>query len=433
MRANSLYPKFTTCVFVFFLVLSSSMTKLFAQKDLIKTQAGEKIRCRILEETPNRFVYAYLTPSGKILRNEIFKNLVADFKYNYYPSDIVVGGKKMAKEEKVIEKIEGKTDLPPTVTVEKPKIEKEAKKRLKKEKEVLEKVDNEAAIEKKKVEEKPKVEASKPHTPRNMSEDKPESSKEETTKEVEKMSSKKVEEEETDKVEGKAPLTDKQENSYLNHLKFRVGAKVGFSQLLQKSASTNLTEYGLYQEKLNRGWTWGADAAYFPIENFGFGLMFNNFQSSNKTVNEITYFNILTAKEEKGQVSNKRSVKFVAPVFYFRKSIDFKTMVILGIAPGAYFYKDKGNYGSTSYTANGTDYGATATLGIDFMLGNDIIGRDIILSLEAGYNYGKMRKLNYGDEKGTQTLASPIDLSRVDLTIALRFTRFPKYLRSSAY
>ncbi len=81
--------KLNKVIIVLFLVFGFSISQAFGQRDQITTQAGEKIRCRILDETPSRFVYAYLSPTGKVLRNEIFKNLVSDFKYNFYPSDIV--------------------------------------------------------------------------------------------------------------------------------------------------------------------------------------------------------------------------------------------------------------------------------------------------------------------------------------------------------
>lgn len=87
--------KLNKVIIVLFLVFGFSVSQSFGQRDQITTQAGEKIRCRILDETPNRFVYAYLSPSGKVLRNEIFKNLVIDFKYNFYSSDIVTKGNKM--------------------------------------------------------------------------------------------------------------------------------------------------------------------------------------------------------------------------------------------------------------------------------------------------------------------------------------------------
>jgi hypothetical protein len=77
---NKLYK----IIIVLFFVFGFSISQSFGQRDQITTQAGEKIRCRILNETSNRFVYAYLSPSGKVLKSEIFKNLVSEFKYNFY-------------------------------------------------------------------------------------------------------------------------------------------------------------------------------------------------------------------------------------------------------------------------------------------------------------------------------------------------------------
>jgi hypothetical protein len=74
-----------TLILGLFLILSA---QAYAQRDLIITQAGEEIRCKILDETPTRFIYAYLGPKKKVLRNEIFKNLVTSFKYNHYDNDI---------------------------------------------------------------------------------------------------------------------------------------------------------------------------------------------------------------------------------------------------------------------------------------------------------------------------------------------------------
>ncbi len=94
-----------------------------------------------------------------------------------------------------------------------------------------------------------------------------------------------------------------------------------------------------------------------------------------------------------------------------------------------HLYTDKGVTNAANYKFNGQAYGAAATLGLDFLLGNDIFGRDIILSLEGGYNYGQITTLNRGDDLGKVTLPNPINLNRLDFTIGLRFTRFPMYLR----
>ena len=386
--------KLNKVIIVLFLVFGFSVSQSFGQRDQITTQAGEKIRCRILDETPNRFVYAYLSPSGKVLRNEIFKNLVIDFKYNFYSSDIVTKGNKMpdglggAREENA-----ATTQRVDTRKSEPAKAKSESKKN-----------DN-----------KPKATNSDQKTP------------------VKKEGTKPKKEEVVAKKEEKAvaPLaTPKVDNEFSNFLKWRVGAKGGFGNMLAKIPTTNA--YGLYQEKLLRGFTWGADVAYFPGDNIGFGLMFNNFQANNKA-DKIAFRNEILNKPDSGSISNNRSIKYVGPVFYYRKNIDFKTMVVLGLSPGVYFYKDKGSYNDANYTFKGMDFGASATLGIDFLLGNDITGRDIILSLEAGYSYGKMRALDFGAGGGAINLATPIDLSRLDFTVGLRFTRYPKYFRLTSY
>ncbi len=414
--------KLNKVIIVLFLVFGFSVSQSFGQRDQITTQAGEKIRCRILDETPNRFVYAYLSPSGKVLRNEIFKNLVIDFKYNFYSSDIVTKGNKMpdglggAREENA-----ATTQRVDTRKSEPAKAKSESKKNDNKSNEVAESEykatakESSSKKETEKVADKPKATNSDQKTPVK---------KEDTKPKKEEVVAKKEE-------KAVAPLaTPKVDNEFSNFLKWRVGAKGGFGNMLAKIPTTNA--YGLYQEKLLRGFTWGADVAYFPGDNIGFGLMFNNFQANNKA-DKIAFRNEILNKPDSGSISNNRSIKYVGPVFYYRKNIDFKTMVVLGLSPGVYFYKDKGSYNDANYTFKGMDFGASATLGIDFLLGNDITGRDIILSLEAGYSYGKMRALDFGAGGGAINLATPIDLSRLDFTVGLRFTRYPKYFRLTSY
>ena len=440
-RFSRLNSKFNKVKIVLFLVLGFSITQAVAQRDQIITQAGEKIRCRILDETPNRFIFAYLSPSGKVLRNEIFKNLVSEFKYNFYSSDIVTTGKKMpeglggVREENT--NASTKTD---TRNGEQPSKQSnndgrradESKKEATK---LDKKVDQPSASEKTVAKNGKESEVKKaPETDKKAVDKTPEKPQTEgkvanKTNETAKRPPEnrkpidKVKEEKT-----VTPINPKNDNNeYDNYLKWRIGVRGGFGNMLAKIETKD--EFSLYQEKLLRGWTWGADASYFLGDNFGLGLMFNNFQSQNKAEN-IDYKNlILNENVVKGSLSNKRSTKFVGPVMYFRRNIDFKTMVVLGLAPGAYFYTDKGTYNERAYKFKGLDFGAAATLGVDFLLGNDITGRDIILSLEAGYNYGKMRALDFGNGGGAVNLSTPINLSRVDFTVGLRFTRYPKYLR----
>lgn len=410
--------KLNKVIIVLFLVLGFSISQSFGQRDQITTQAGEKIRCRILDETPNRFVYAYLSPSGKVLRNEIFKNLVSEFKYNFYSSDIVTKGNKMP------EGLGGAREENAAAT-QRVDTRKSEPKKTDKKNEVAETEEKSVAKESSSKKEAEKVEKTTQPTKKD---------EKSTTSVNDKKSTPKKDEVVAEKEEkAVAPMAaPKADNEFSNYLKWRVGGKGGFGNMLAKIPTENADAYTLYQEKLLRGFTWGLDAAYFPGDNVGFGLMFNNFQSRNKADN-ITFRNEILNKLDTGSIENKRSIKYVGPVFYYRKNIDFKTMVVLGLSPGVYFYKDKGSYNNANYTFKGMDFGASATLGIDFLLGNDITGRDIILSLEAGYSYGKLRAMDFVGNGQAVNLATPIDLSRLDFTVGLRFTRYPKYFRLTSY
>lgn len=74
--------------FLFFLGLYSVHLACWGQRDKIVTQAGQEIRCKILEESPSRFTYVYLDPTGKVKQSQIFKSLVKSFAYQVYSEDL---------------------------------------------------------------------------------------------------------------------------------------------------------------------------------------------------------------------------------------------------------------------------------------------------------------------------------------------------------
>lgn len=426
---------------LFFLLFSYTS---IAQRDLITTQAGEQIRCRILEETPSRFIYAYLGPNNKVLRNEIFKNLVKTFQYNNFPTDLIVKGQQLPNTMN-----KSKDSKLGSTPAETPKEETKSSRKKKSEEKVAEK-SVEKPAEKPKQEtvkvEKPaakpvgeKVVEHKVETPKSEGLGEPEPTVKDSATvadkgtEREKNIEKLIKEIHQDQTETKDanPFSEKNmANEFKNYLKYRVGLRGGISNMINKNTATD--EYSLYKEKLMRGWNIGADAAYFFNDHIGFGAMFNSYQSRNRA-ESITYKNEITDSYVTGLLATNRSVRYVGPVLYLRKNIDFKTMVVLGLSPGMYFYKDQNTYGAKNYDFKGRALGGAATLGIDFLLGNDIIGRDIILSLEAGYSYGKITTEDRGNGNGAITLPTPMDLQRLDFSVGLRFMRFPKYLRLTSY
>lgn len=447
---------------VFFICFLFLTISAFSQRDLIITQAGEEIRCKILDETSTRFIYAYVGPKNKVLRNEIFKNLVESFKYSHYNTDLL-NNDKLATKPSIsmasprIDTRKSETKSPPIRDVKRnevvnkseeikivPQNEKSKKntskmnsssvpsKETKKEKDVKKEANAESVNLKKDslilntVLDKPMV---LPKENSKVTEVIKESAKQEVRKDDEsKNGDIKSESEKEISKKDLSPLADPEiKSEFKNFMKFRVGVKGGLGNIIQKN--TDVSPYGLFKEKLQRGWLFGVDAAFFVNDNFGFGVTYTNFQASNSS-KKLDYQNLFNGEAIKdGELDAKVSHKFVGPTFLYRKAIDFKTFAVLTLSPGMHLYTDKGITNAANYKFNGQAYGAAATLGLDFLLGNDIFGRDIILSLEGGYNYGQIATLNRGDNLGKIILPSPINLNRLDFTIGLRFTRFPMYLR----
>lgn len=505
------YAKSGVVLFAFSIFLLGNAANAIAQRDVIFTQAGEAIRCRILDETPVRFVFAYVK-GDKIYRSEIFKNLVTSFKFNYYPDDLpnvknlpkaketiligensrnITSQSTSSKDKKMVdvstsnkdEDDKGKTGENKTL---KRNTEKKSEKLASSSDETVKTSDENKKIDRtqpetavspankpaisqqnesaksqqsatsnnsqksntttstsqtnqsssesttivRKVEQKPPVETEKVTTT---------AATQQTTEQPATAEEKKVIQKETASttaIEKETPTTTTETPALptfnlRNDMKFRVGIKGGIGNRLQDRVQTGNT-YDLYKEKLLRGYVLGGDAAYFINEKIGIGATYSSFTSRNQS-DDIFYINELTGSEQNGAIANKNNIQFVGPNFLYRHKLDFKTFMVVGLSPGMYFYKDNGKYDDLNYTFKGKGYGAAATLGIDFLLGNDIIGRDVILSFEAGYNYGKINALNYGDNRGLVNLATPMDISRLDFTIGLRFSRFPKYLRLTSY
>lgn len=481
-----------------------------AQRDLIRTQAGEDIRCRIIDETAVRFVFAYLK-DGKPYRSEIFKNFVTDFKFNYYESDLPGADKmptplkrelgdtqaersrtltedagrkqKRTKRAKIEEQVvqntaptekEDKVKVrnayeneqyrskdpeeiePPRLTQKQER--KIAEATIAQTKAVSPVVDKAAKTVSKSVNIEPtdlseattatevviitpeKAEvatvAKKNETlptAKAVNEANPQKSETVIQKRSAEISAEKmapVEKTVAEVLDTKVQpdeVVAAEPSTLMRPNKWRVGVKGGIGNRLDNNYVTT-NAYDLYLEQLLRGYTFGGDIAYFPRDAVGFGVIYTDFRSGNKGDN-LTYLNVITNTELIGNIGNNRSVKFVGPALFLRKKLDFKTYVVLGLSPGYNFYTDKGNYDLEKYTVKGKGFGAAGTLGIDFLLGNEINGRNVILSFEAGYNYGKINKLDYGDERGLVTAVNPIDVSRLDFTVGLRFMRFPRIFR----
>lgn len=434
-----------------------------AQRDLIITQAGEQIRCRIVDESSMRFGYIYVNEKGKPVRTEIFKTLISSFKYNYFPEDLPSGKNTPAavtKNSGTPPKAEQGTDAQRTIA-EVPQRGANTNERIadnaaKSTSAGAERKEASSPVTQKAEEQRspagssassgktPPVTGAKENTAQNSSAgaERKETSLPVTQKAEEQRnltgsnaSSGKTPQEtagtkgsplpgrESEKEsEYVSPLKGKTE--FTNYLKYRVGFKGGLGNIVDENSDKSA--FGLFNEKLRRGWVYGVDAAVFLNDHIGIGLTYQSYQSHNKN-SSLDFAKAVGADDylQIKSLESKVNHKFVGPTLLGRIGMDYKTFIVATVSPGYYFYSDKGIVNQMNYEYKGGAWGGAATLGIDFLIGSNETGRDVILSFECGYNYGQLKSVN--PEKSWHEL--PIRMNRLDFAVGLRFTRFPRYLR----
>ena len=427
---------------IFTLLLLLVALKATAQRDLIITQAGEQIRCRIVDESSMRFSYIYVNDKGRPVRTEIFKTLISSFKYNYFPDDMPSGKKDIASGKKGTPAAGAPAAGTPAASERKEvsaRPESESKKtNVPEKKEVAARPESESkktnAPDKKEVAGKPdkdtKTGGSEKKEAVVTEGDKPVTAYVDNKKEV----PGKTTDVPGSTSPGKVPAKDSAAQKYVsplkgkteftNYLKYRIGFKGGLGNIIDEN--TDKSPFGLFNEKLRRGWVYGVDAAVFLNDHIGIGITYQSYQSRNKNVS----LNSEVPLESGGSLpirslESKVNHKFVGPTLLGRLGMDYKTFIVATVSPGYYFYSDKGMVNQMNYEYKGGAWGGAATLGIDFLMGNNETGRDVILSFECGYNYGQLKSLK--PENGWNKL--PIGLNRLDFAVGLRFTRFPRYLR----
>lgn len=380
----------------------------YGQKDLIITQAGEEIRCKIIEESPMKFSFAYINERGKVTRSEIFKTLISSFEYDYYPEDILPN-EKLFKSVAKSARVKGRSSIPEEPAKTSPEIGQNAIIND----QSISKADN---IEQAISEDHPSILSSSTQQKEESEAGKKESVLLDNTIEsdviVPQMRKKKV------------------RSEFKNYLKYRVGAKAGLANIINEVHDKSPTS--LYKEKLLRGWVHGVDAAMFLSDYFGLGITYTNFLSSSSGDKIFWEGGNIIEPGVYDKINTQISHKYIGPTFLFRYPLDFKTFITATASPSYIYYGEKGKFQNagfqSEYSNNGNTWGGYGTLGVDFLIGDDHFGRDIILSFECGYAHSKLNNLSFNNQPATK-LDSPYILNRLEFSIALRFTRFPGFLR----
>ncbi|MFN3784477.1 MAG: hypothetical protein ACK4R6_11190 [Spirosomataceae bacterium] len=342
--------------FLFFALFSFTV---FAQRDRIVTQAGEEIRCKIAEETPARFSYFYINPTGQVAKNQIFKSLVTQFDYNYYPENI--------SEDKVFRDSKSKTETvsrfatPPSV------------------------------------QEKPSK-----ATPQSKSVSRPSVT------------------ESTPEINSPAPARSKNVSDYyFSGTTF--GLRGGLTNYMA-SSSPVAANSELFYDRLYRAYHGSADLTYFFNKGIGIGIKASQLRSTSEG-DGIEFFNGLLQEQSTGFVQINRIVTSIAPMISLRYVLDPKTFVYLNGAAGMFQLNESGVFLTDVFKAKGMNLGISGTLGFDFLLGKNLKKSGIALNIEAGYSSNNQPLIDYG--QGAKTLANPLDLSHLSLSMGVKWMKIP--------
>jgi hypothetical protein len=201
---------------------------------------------------------------------------------------------------------------------------------------------------------------------------------------------------------------------------FKAAINCGWSYRTGKLADNIPSDFKQYMRDLKSGYHYGIDLYYYFSEQFGLGFRYNNFESKNKMDNVcITSSN---GSCQYGKMSDDISINFIGPLFSTRL-LDFnkKNSFLLNLGIGYMGYTDKAVLIS-DYTIKGNTAGLCCDIGYDIGL-----SKKIALGFQLSCMLGTLTKYDLSDGVHTKTVKlkkeNYEDLSRIDLSIGLRFNK----------
>ncbi len=206
--------------------------------------------------------------------------------------------------------------------------------------------------------------------------------------------------------------------------KYRIGLMGGGS--LQTGRYTaniyNFTRSGAYLDKLQWGYTIGAEGSYFFTENIGIGLRYHFFHASNFAKDVTLSDPDSVSFSITGDLQDQIYVNFIGPEFILRiSSPKHKTRYNTTFAFGLLTYKNKSIL-KTPATLTGTSVGMNLGFGPEFLL-----GKNMALGIELSLVMGSITSYKQDDGSKTTTVSlrnrNAISLTRIDLTVGLKWCK----------
>lgn len=207
---------------------------------------------------------------------------------------------------------------------------------------------------------------------------------------------------------------------YQNFPHLRLGVSGGFSYITAKVGESVPTDFVDYIKELKSGKNFGGDLTYYFAEQFGFGMKYYLFKSSNSIDN--IYVDDNEGNRRYGKMSDKITTSFIGPAFSIRLfNRDKSNAFLMNLSIGYMGYSNNkviiDNYKMTANTFGssldiGYDLGLTENLSLAFQI-SLLAGTLIEYEWEDGTSKETI-KLEKGDYES---------LNRVDLSIGLRFNK----------
>lgn len=207
---------------------------------------------------------------------------------------------------------------------------------------------------------------------------------------------------------------------YQNYQHLRFGISGGFSYITAKVGESVFPDLVDYVKELKSGAHLGGDLTYYFAEQFGFGLKYYLFSSSNNMDN--IYIDDNEGNRRFGKMSDKLKTSFVGPTFSMRVFNHNKSNAFLMNLSLGYMGYSVDKVIIDNYKMTGNTIGSSLDIGYDIGL-----SENLSLAFQISLIAGTLLEYEWDDGTTKQTIKLEKNeyesLNRIDLSIGLRFNK----------
>jgi hypothetical protein len=194
---------------------------------------------------------------------------------------------------------------------------------------------------------------------------------------------------------------------------WRFSLNGGWSYRIARLSENVSSDYKSYVNGLRSGFHFGLDLTYYFIEEFGIGLIFNDYFAQNEMNNDNS--------SSTGKNSDKISINFIGPSFSTRLfDTNKKSCFIMNFGFGYMGYNDQNIQSNQTKTYKGNTVGLCMDIGYDFG-----ISKKFAIGFQFSIFTGTLTSYKYSD--GTNSVNIKLDkdqyenLSKIALSVGIRF------------